>query len=481
MRSGAEYLRSLKDGRRVFVDGQCVTDVTRHPAFREAARSIAKLYDIAADPALRERMTFPSPKTGAPVWRAWQIPKTHADLRARRLFSETWAESTFGLMGRTPDHVASFFCGYAAVPQVLAAGGQRFADNVVAFYEFMRDNHIYASYAIVPPQIDRSKPAHKQSDPTLYAGVVKERDDGIVISGAQQLATGGPLSDYIHLSCIHPLQPGDENYANCVAVPVGAEGVRLYPRRPFSRAGSAFDYPLSSRFDESDAYVVFDNVFVPWERVFIYRNVELSRDQWFKTPSHSYGNHQAQVRYVTKLRFMTGLAQRMNEMTGNAAQPPVQIMMGELAALATVYESMLLSHETAAPVRDGVLWPSVVILYSAMALQSELNGRMLETIRELAGGAFITLPSSEADFGNPAVAADIERYMRSASSDAKSRVALMRLIWDFIGSEFGSRHQQYEKFYGGASFLVKQNVYRNYDFKRATALVDSALKLPPLE
>ena len=141
-------------------------------------------------------------------------------------------------MGRTPDHVAGFF---AAMPRCRAcspAGGQKFADNVVAFYEYMRDNHIYASYAIVPPQIDRSKPAHKQSDPTLYAGVVKERDDGIVISGAQQLATGGPLSDYIHLSCIHPLQPGDENYANCVAIPVAAEGVKLYPRRR-SRAPAA--------------------------------------------------------------------------------------------------------------------------------------------------------------------------------------------------------------------------------------------------
>jgi 4-hydroxyphenylacetate 3-monooxygenase len=482
MRTGAEYLRSLKDGRRVYLDGERVADVTAHPAFRQAARSIANLFDIAADPALRERMTFASPKTGAPVWRAFQIPKSAADLKARRLFSETWAEATFGLMGRTPDHVASFFAGYAAAPQVLAAGGnQKFADNAIAFYEFMRDNYVYASYAIVPPQIDRSKPAHKQSDPTLYAGVVKERDDGIVISGAQQLATGGPLSDYIHLSCIHPLQPGDENYANCLAVPVGAEGVKLYPRRPFARAGNRFDYPLSSRFDESDAYVVFDNVFVPWERVFIYRNVEISRDQWFKTPSHAYGNHQAQVRYVTKLRFMAGLAQRMNEMTGNVAAPPVQIMMGELAALATVYEAMLLAHETAAPIRDGVLWPSVVILYSAMALQSELNGRMLEIIRELAGSAFITLPSSAADFDNPEIAADLERYMRSASTDAKSRVALMRLIWDFLGSEFGSRHAQYEKFYGGASFLVKQNVYRNFDFKRATALVERALKLPQLD
>ena len=152
----------------------------------------------------------------------------------------------------------------------------------------MRDEHLYVSYAIVPPQIDRSKPAHKQSDPALYAGVVKERDDGIVISGAQQLATGGVLSDWLHLSCIHPLQPGDENYANCLAVPINAPGLKLYPRRPFAlRADNAFDYPLSSRFDESDSYVVFDNVFVPWEHVFIYRNIEVSRDQWWKTPSHT--------------------------------------------------------------------------------------------------------------------------------------------------------------------------------------------------
>src|SRR5215208_5863416 len=483
LRTGSEYLRSLNDGRQVFLDGERVADVSKHKAFREAARSVARLYDIGAAPENRELMTFTSPKTGTPVLRAFQMPKTHADLRQRRLFSEKWAEATFGLMGRTPDHVAGFFTGYAAVPEVFAKGGQKYADNVVAFYERMRDEHLYVSYAIVPPQIDRSRPAHKQTDPALYAGVVKERDDGIVISGAQQLATGGPISDYVHLSCIHPLQPGDENYANCLAVPVIAPGLKLYPRRPFAlQATNAFDYPLSIRFDESDSYVVFDNVFVPWEHVFIYRNIEISRDQWWKTPSHLYGNHQAQVRYVTKLRFMIGLAKRMNEMTGNEANPAVQIMMGELAALVSIYESMLLAHETAATVdADGVLWPSKTTLYAAMALQSELNGRMLEIIRELAGSAMITLPSSSEDFANPEIARDIERYMCSASSDAKSRVALMRLIWDFIGSEFGSRHQQYEKFYGGASFLVKQNVFRSFDFKRATALVDAALNLPPVD
>ena len=482
MRTGDEYLRSLNDGRRVFVDGELVKDVTAHPAFRQAARSIATLYDIAARPDLRERMTFTSPRTGMPVHRAWQIPQNHADLRARRLFSETWAEATFGLMGRAPDHVAGFFSGYAANPKFFAsAGQQQFADNLVAFYEFMRDNHIYCSYAIVPPQIDRSKPAHKQSDPTLYAGVVKERDDGIIISGAQQLATGGAISDYLQLSCIQPLAPGDENYANCLAVPISAEGLKLYPRHPYAGAGRAADYPLSSRFDESDSYVIFDNVFVPWERVFIYRNVELSRDQWRKTPSHLIGNHQAQTRYVTKLRFMAGLAQRMNEMTGNIANPAVTIMMGELVAFVSIYEAMLHAHETMGTIEDGVFWPSRTAYYAASAMQSEFNGRMLELIREMAGAAFITLPSSDADFGNPEIAADIARYMPSGSTDAKSRIKLMRLLWDFLGSEFGSRHQQYEKFYGGPSFGAKLNLYRNFDFERAGALVDRALNMPPID
>src|SRR5213083_3513497 len=137
MRTGAEYLRSLNDGRQVFLDGERVKDVTAHRAFREAARSAARLYDIAAAPEMRARMTFVSPKTGEPVLRAYQIPRSHADLRARRLFSETWAEATFGLMGRTPDHVAGFFCGYAGVPEMFAAAGQPFADNLIAFYEHL--------------------------------------------------------------------------------------------------------------------------------------------------------------------------------------------------------------------------------------------------------------------------------------------------------------------------------------------------------
>jgi 4-hydroxyphenylacetate 3-monooxygenase len=481
LRTGAEFLESLNDGRAIFVNGERVKNVATHPAFAEGARSAAKLFDIAADPAHRERMTYTSPKTGGPVYRAFQIPRSHADLRAKRLASEMWSELSFGLMGRTPDHVSNFFAGYAAAPEVFAAGGQHFADNVVNFYEHLRDNHLWATYAIVPPQIDRSKQASQQSDASLFAGVVKETDAGIYISGSQQLATGGVYSDWLQISCIQPLRPGDENYAISVAVPINAEGLRLYPRRPYALgATNKFDYPLTSRFDETDCFVVCENVFVPWEHVFIYRNIDICRDQWWKTPSHLYGNHQAQTRYATKLRFMMGLAKRINEMTGNDANPAVQVQMGELAALVTTVEAMLEAQEVRAKIDDkGVLWPDRATLYAVMALQSENNPRMINIVRELAGASMITMPSSIEDLESPVTSADIEKYMISgyAGAGARERMALMRMAWDFVGTEFANRHQQYEKFYGGASYIVKTNMFRNYDFKRSGDLVDRALAL----
>ena len=482
MRTGAQFLDAIaEDGRHVYFDGEMVRDVTAHPGFRGAARSMAWLYDVAADPANRELMTFASPATGGPVLRCYHIPKTAADLASRRAMSARWAEETFGLMGRTPDHVAGFLAGYAAKPSVFAEAGPHYARNLVRYHEYARDNHLYLSYAIVPPQIDRSMPAHKQSDPTLYAGVVAERDGGIVLKGAQQLGTGSVFCDAIYISCIHPLAPGDEAYAFAVAVPANAPGLKIYPRRPYAAgANSAFDYPLSSRFDETDALIVLDDVFVPWENVFCYRNLQLVRDQWWRTPSHSYGNHQAQVRYAAKLRFLMGLTKRMCEITGNDAMPPVQIMLGEMAAFATIVDCMVEAQETQATIdAEGVVWPSKQALYAVMALQSEINPRLLNTARELAGGSLIMLPSTVKDFDNPEIAADFERYIASPGFPSRVRTAILKLVWDLIGTEFAGRHEQYEKFYGGASFLVKQNMARAYDFSAAGRMVDRALALPP--
>jgi 4-hydroxyphenylacetate 3-monooxygenase len=478
LRTGSDYHRAIKnDGRRVFLDGEEVRDVTTHPAFSEAAKTIAQLYDIAADPANRELMTF-SPTPGArPVNRMWQIPRSIEDLRARRRAIERWSEESLGFMGRSPDHVAGFFVGFMSAPDVMSRGNERFAENCARFYELCCQNDTYLTYTIVPPQIDRSKPAHQQNPPDLYAGVVAERDDGIVIRGGQMLGTGSVYSDYILLSTIHPMKPGDENYAISVAIPCNAPGVKIYPRRSYARgATSVFDYPLSTRFDETDSLLVYDNVFVPWEHVFVYKNLDLCRAQWFETPAHIIGNNQSQIRFVTKLRFLIGLAQRVTTMNGSAVQPAVQGKIGELAMYAATYEGLLDAQiETAKPNRHGVYVPNPQPHYAAMNLQSWIYPLMLDIIRELSGGGMIQLPASVSDLMHPEIGIDVRRYIQSPDFPAEARVRLLKLCWDAIGSEFASRHHQYEKFYAGAPFIVRSHMLRHYDFEKSNALLDKAL------
>lgn len=479
LRNGARYLDTIaNDGRRVFLDGEEIKDVTTHPAFAEPARTMARLFDIAFDPANRELMTFPSPATGAPVNRIWQMPHSVADLQMRRAAITRWSEESLGYMGRTPDHVAAFFVGFAAEPEILAReGNDQFASNATAIYNFLRDNDVYITYTIVPPQIDRSKPAHRQNPSDLYAGAVKERDDGIVIRGAQMLGTGTVLSDYIHLSTIHPLRPGDENHAISLITPCNAPGVKIYSRRSYAQAAtSMFDYPLATRFDETDSLVVYDDVFVPWEQVFVYRNIGICRDQWFETPAHVLGNNQAQIRFLTKLRFLTGLARRITRMNGVLEMPPVQARIADIAVRAAMYEGLVDAQiATAAPNRNGVFVPNRQTHYAAMTLQSQIYPEILETLRELSGGGMIQLPSNAVDLNAPATSHDIRRYMQSPGHPAEERVKLLKLAWDAVGSEFAGRHAQYEKFYAGAPFIVKNRFMLNYDFETSETLVEKAL------
>jgi 4-hydroxyphenylacetate 3-monooxygenase len=476
-RTGEQYLEALREGRAVFINGERVTDVSAHPAFEQAARAVARLYDIASDPANAELMLTDSPYGEGQINVANMIPRSREDLVRRRRGLRRWSEATFGLMGRSPDHVAGFFAGFAGNAGVFGRGGKQFEENVLNFHRKICEEDLYLAYTIVPPQIDRSKPAHQQEDPHLYAGVKEERDGGIVIKGAQMLGTGAALADYIHLSTITPMRPGDEDYAISVAVPSGAEGVKIYSRRSYAEAAtSVFDYPLATRFDETDSLVVFDDVFVPWEHVFVYRDLDLVQAQWWETAGHVLGNNQAQIRFSTKLDFLTGIAHRVTEMNGVAALPPVQTTLGELAANASLVSGLVYGAEQNCTIdEDGVAHPGHAETYANMTLQSELYPKVLTIIRELCGGGLIQLPSSVKDLESTETAAVLERYIQSPGVSAEERVKLLKLAWDMVGSEFASRHQQYEMFYAGAPFIVKMRMFRNYDFARADDLVDEAL------
>jgi 4-hydroxyphenylacetate 3-monooxygenase len=292
------------------------------------------------------------------------------------------------------------------------------------------------------------------------------------------LGTASAICNYLFVSCIVPLRPGDEDYALSFVLPINTPGLKLYCRPPYAVGKpSSFDYPLSTRFDETDALAVFDDVFVPWENVFVYRDVELVREQFFETPAHVLGNNQAQVRLVSKMKFIIGLARKIAATTRIDTLPSVQEKLGELASLAAIVEGMVLASEAACIIdRNGVARPNPRYLYGAMGLQAELYPRALHLLRELAGAGVIQVPSSYRELVNPETAPDIKRYIRAAGVPAEERIKLFKLAWDVVGSEFGGRHHQYEMFYAGAPYVAKGYAYRNYGYEEAVELVDAFLK-----
>ena len=474
MRNGTEYLETLDDGRAVYLDGELVGDVRKHPAFAEPIGVIARIYDEVADD---DEHVWKDPESGNTYSGMWRIPRTADDLRARRATHEQWAKPSYGLMGRTPDHVASLLTAFAGSAEIFARGGDRYAENVKRFYETVREEDLYVAYTIVPPQVDRSKPAHQQPEDFIYPGVVKERDDGIVVRGAQMIGTAAALADRLLLTYIVPLQPGDEDYAISCVLPVNAEGIRIYPRRPYSSiANSAFDYPLSSRFDESDSLVVLDDVFVPWEDVFIYKDVGLCRAQFTETGAHLLANFQALSRFCVKLRFAAGLAIKLTETHGIDKLPPVQGQLGHgIGTIASQIEGLVLAAMDHPQEVNGMAIPNQLYVYTGMSLQRQLVVDLMKWLRELAGGAFISVPSSEDAFTSDDTRAHTERYYQSVGTSAEDRVRLLKLLWDFVGTEFAGRQLQYEMFYSAAQHISDARIFNSYDWDAGRELVDKCL------
>jgi 4-hydroxyphenylacetate 3-monooxygenase len=481
-RTGAQHIQSLRDGRTVYIDGELVADVTTHRAFRNSVRSAAHLYDYQAAPENLEAMTFaPGGGSGKRVNKAWMMPRSLAETVERRMAMTRWAEQSYGFLGRSPDHLASALIGQRMGLEVFTRRNPARARAFADYFEHARANDLFLTYVIINPQADRSKDWGQQAE-ELVARIVDEDSAGLTIRGAKMLGTSSIMANEVFVANLQPLKAGEEDLAFCCALPMNAKGLRVLSRKSYEAgATSAYDNPLSSRFDENDALMYFDDVKVPWERVFVHRDVELCRAQFHDTPGHVYQNYQSQIRLVTKLKFLAGVARKLTEAIGTSRMPPVQEQLGRLAAHAGMAEAMLLGME-AGGAQHGEWWvPSRHMLYSAQVTTQDLYPRMINTIRELAGGAFIMLPSSYKDWGNPTLAPIIERTQRSAALEPEAKVRFLKAAWDAVGSEFGSRHTQYEMFYAGAQFVTAGHSFRTFGWAEATGLVDRLLASVDLE
>ncbi len=470
-RTGQQYLDSLHDGRQVYLDGELVTDVVDHPAYRNAIKTIAALYDFQARPENLELMTFMSPTSGERVNRSWQLPESYEELVTRRKSMEAWAECTYGYMGRSPDHVASSLAGMMMRLDLFRAHGEERAQALADYYQYVRDNDVFVTYTITNPQGWTG-----EHDEFLVAGICDEDSTGVTIRGAKTLGTSSILANEVLCTTIQPLSPAAEKHAFSVALPMNAPGLKILSRKSYEAwAQSQFDNPLSFSLDENDAIIYFDEVKVPWERVFIHRDVALCRDQFHEAPTHIFQNYQSQVRVMVKLRFLAGLARRMADANDLTRIPQVVETLGRLAAQAGTIENLVNGMEAAGRYVGPYYVPDRHPLYTAQVMAQEMYPQIMNTLRDLAGGSPIMLPSSVKDFSNPEISDYIDRSQSSVGPETVERVKLFKLAWDAIGSEFASRHIQFELFYAGAGYVVRNNSYRTYDWERATGMVDGLL------
>ena len=479
-RSGADYLERLRDASpEIYMEGQRVKDVTAHPTLGNGARTLAALYDLQSDPEVGPEMTYASPSSGDPVGLSFIIPRTHADLERRRTMMTHWARVSCGMMGRTPDFLNVAVMSMAAASDYCGQNRPEFKQNIENYYEYIREQDLALTHTLVNLQRSRSPLTTALEDRTDVAlSVVKETDAGIIVNGARVLATLGPLSDEI---IVYPARthrlPGDagERYAFGFALPCNTPGMKFLCRESFDLGRSHFDHPLASRFEEMDAIVFFNNVLVPWERVFLLGDVELANGWAEATNRNAHTGHQVVSKNVVKCEFILGLANLMTRTLGSTQLPQVQQMVAEVIENLEVTKACLRAAEVDATVdRWGVMCPPYMPLLVARSLFIRMYPRMAEILHFLGSSSLMALPT-EADLNGP-LAPEIRQYLDTDTATAAERVRLFRLAWDTCCSSFASRQVLYERYFGGDALRNATVLYSQYDKEPAAEWVQRFLE-----
>ena len=474
-RTGPEDIKALHDNpAEVYLNGKRVKDVTTHPGLRNGVQTMAKLMDMQHDARLRDEMTYESPTTGDRVGLSFITPRTLEDLQRRRVMMHHWARTTCGMMGRSPDFMNVNMMAMAAAGDYFGQNRPEFKQNMQNYYEYIRENDSVLTHTLLNLQRNRAPGATPLEDRTDIAlSVVKETDAGIIVHGARVLATLAPLSEEIALypTTSHMLPdnaPSPTSFA--FAIPCNTPGLKFQCRESFDHSRSHYDHPLGSRFEEMDAVAFFDNVLVPWERVFLLGDVALCNNMQLATHRHLHAGQQVVTRNVAKCEFVLGLANLMTETLGSNDQTQVQTMIAEIIENLEVTKACLRTAEVDAKIDEwGVMCPAELPLQVARNMFIRMYPRMGEILHLLGSSSLMALPS-EADMEGP-LAEDISRYLETDTSSAKDRVQLFRLAWDVSCSAFGARQILYERFFQADSVRNAVILYNMTDREPASNLV----------
>ncbi|WP_078408776.1 4-hydroxyphenylacetate 3-hydroxylase family protein [Priestia abyssalis] len=478
IRTGADYIEALKSRQpEVWLKGKKVVDLVNEPVFKQPIQEIAKLYDMQHDPEYQNRITHICEETGERINNAFLVPRSAEDLKARSEVFEVFAKATFGLMGRTPDFLNVVVTSMASNSWFLDKYNPEWSKNIRNYYRYIRDNDLFLTHAIINPQNDRSKASHEQNDMFTHLGTVEETAEGLVVRGAKMLATLAPITDEVIVYSFPGFQPGDERYALAFALPIDTPGLRILCREPMQDGKrSLFDHPLASRFEEMDAVLVFHDVVVPWDRVFLYNNVEAANLLYPKTGIAQQPAHQSGVRGWVKLAFATEVACKIADSIGVDTYLNVQHELGELVQSVETIRALLRVAEYEYEVTDsGEVMPAPVPLETIRGLLPKMYPRAIEVLQTIGAGGLLMSPTG-ADFENPELRGDFDKYYAGrAGVSGEERVRLFKLAWDLCGEAFGQRLLQYERYYTGDPIRKRAIFYNQYKRNHSFSMVDEAL------
>jgi 4-hydroxyphenylacetate 3-monooxygenase len=445
-----EYMESLRDGREIWIYGERVKDVTTHPAFRNTARMIARLYDALHDPARKDVLTAPTDTGSGGYTHKFYLPSRNAEemVAARDAIAE-WARVTYGWIGRSPDYKAAFLATLGANSGFY----EPYEANAKAWYKKVQEEVSFVNHAIVNPPVDRDKPLDEVKD--VYMHVVKETDAGLIVSGAKVVATTSSLTHLNFIANNGALPIKTKEFAFVCIVPTDATGVKLFCRPSYEymaeAVGTPFDYPLSSRMDENDSILVFDKVFVPYENVFAYGDIEKVNTFFPRSGFLPRFMFQGCTRLAVKLDFLAGLLLKAVEATGVKDFRGTQAAVGEVLAWRNLFWGLTdAMARTPTPWTPGYVLPNLDYGLAYRVMASIAYPKIKEIIENQLASALIYLPSSALDFQNPEIRPYLDQFVRGSNGyTAVDRVKLMKLMWDAIGTEFGGRHELYERNYFG--------------------------------
>lgn len=451
-KTGKEYIERVDNARaNVWIEGEQIQGkVSEHPAFKGVMKTQAELYDLQHDPDKKDYMTYKSPTTGDPVGTSFLQPRTKEDLEKRRMMIRTWALHHNGMMGRSPDYINSAIMAYGAAAEMFGKQDPLFQKNMVEYYEYCRENDISLTHTLIQPQVNRSVNAARLPDPYIAARIVKKTSEGVVIRGARLLATQGGITDEIMVFPSTLLKQSDEEnpYAFAFAIPNNTPGLKFICRETFDYGRSHFDHPLGSRYEEMDAIVVFDDVVVPWNRVFALGDVSICNQAYTESNAVVHMTHQVVIKNVVKTEFILGILQLMVETINVDQYQHIHEKMAEAIIALEAMKAFLLAAEANAKLdRWGIMTPDFGPLNAARNYYPRIYPRFSEIMQQIGASGLMAIPT-EKDFHSE-LRPDLDKYLQAANGDAYERVKLFRLAWDVCMSAFGTRQTLYERFFFG--------------------------------